>query len=101
MLATERRELTLVAWEWPELDGVAPLDLAIDPWRPGAARLEFLDRFARLAASGAGGLELTEGAGHERAARPGSRRHFGLIPPPLAPEPYCRPALARSGCASK
>jgi 5'-deoxynucleotidase YfbR-like HD superfamily hydrolase len=50
-LATERATLMRTAddgW-WPELDGVEPLDVAIDPWPPERAAREFLDRFRRLA----------------------------------------------------
>jgi 5'-deoxynucleotidase YfbR-like HD superfamily hydrolase len=50
-LATERAALMRAAddaW-WPELDGVEPLDLEIDPWPPERAAREFLDRFERLA----------------------------------------------------
>jgi hypothetical protein len=35
---------------WPELDGVAARDVAIEPWPPGRAAREFLDRFERLEA---------------------------------------------------
>jgi 5'-nucleotidase len=31
LLATERRAVSQVAWDWPELQGVQPLDLPIDP----------------------------------------------------------------------
>ena len=31
LLATERRIFSTISWEWPELDGVEPLDLEIDP----------------------------------------------------------------------
>jgi len=50
-LATERAALMRVAddaW-WPELDGVEPFDVVIDPWPPDRAACEFLDRFGRLA----------------------------------------------------
>jgi uncharacterized protein len=48
LLATERREVASVAWHWPELDGVEPLDLEIEPWLPERAREEFLARYERL-----------------------------------------------------
>jgi len=50
LLATERRTFSRVAWEWPELDGVEPLDLEIEPWEPRRAAREFLDRYERLEA---------------------------------------------------
>ena len=50
LLATERRIFSTISWEWPELDGVAPLDLEIDPWLPDRAREEFTRRYERLAA---------------------------------------------------
>ena len=48
LLATERRTFSRVAWEWPELDGVEPLDIEIEPWEPARAAREFLDRYERL-----------------------------------------------------
>jgi hypothetical protein len=51
LLATERAALMRAAddaW-WPELDGVEPLDVEIDPWPPERAAREFLDRFGMLA----------------------------------------------------
>jgi hypothetical protein len=45
LLATERRSVAHEAWDWPELDGVQPLDLDIEPWLPDRARDEFLTRF--------------------------------------------------------
>ena len=48
LLATERRDVASVAWHWPELDGFEPLDLRIEPWLPGRARAELLERYARL-----------------------------------------------------
>jgi 5'-deoxynucleotidase YfbR-like HD superfamily hydrolase len=50
-LAAERAVLMRAAddaW-WPELDGVEPLCVEIDPWTPERAAREFLDRFRRLA----------------------------------------------------
>jgi uncharacterized protein len=51
LLATERRIFSRVAWDWPELDGVEALDLAIEPWEPGRAAREFLERYERLSAA--------------------------------------------------
>ena len=50
LLATEREAVSQVAWEWPELEGVEPLELEIDPWLPDRAHDEFLARFERIAA---------------------------------------------------
>jgi hypothetical protein len=50
LLATERRAVSQVLWDWPELDGVEPLDLEIEPWLPDRARDELLVRFERLRA---------------------------------------------------
>jgi hypothetical protein len=49
VLATERASLTMVAWHWPELEGVEPLEIAIDPWPPERAAAAFLERYERLA----------------------------------------------------
>jgi uncharacterized protein len=51
LLATERRTFSRVAWDWPELDGVEPLEIAIEPWDPPRAAEEFLARYERLAAA--------------------------------------------------
>lgn len=51
LLATERQAVSQVAWHWPELDGVEPLDLEIDPWPPDRARDELLARYERIQAS--------------------------------------------------
>jgi hypothetical protein len=40
----------MVTWRWPELDGIAPLDLEIEPWEPARAREEFARRYEELAA---------------------------------------------------
>jgi hypothetical protein len=48
LLASERLALMADAWEWPELAGVDPLDVEIEPWSPERARREFLERFERL-----------------------------------------------------
>ena len=51
LLATERRAVAHEAWDWPELEGVEPLELEIDPWLPDRARDEFLARYERLVAA--------------------------------------------------
>jgi 5'-deoxynucleotidase YfbR-like HD superfamily hydrolase len=48
LLATERAALTMVAWHWPELEGVEPLEIEIEPWSPEVAAAQFLARYARL-----------------------------------------------------
>jgi uncharacterized protein len=50
LLATERRAFSAEEWHWPELEGVAPLDLALEPWPPDEAARAFLARYAELAA---------------------------------------------------
>jgi hypothetical protein len=50
VLATERATLTMVAWHWPELEGVEPLAIDIDPWPPEVAAAAFLERYERLEA---------------------------------------------------
>ena len=49
--ATERRIFSEVSWRWPELDGVEPLELEIEPWDPPRAQDEFTRRFERLTAA--------------------------------------------------
>lgn len=51
LLATERRAVASEAWPWPELEGVEPLELAIEPWLPERAHDEFLARYDRLQAA--------------------------------------------------
>jgi uncharacterized protein len=51
LLATERRTFSRVAWDWPELDGVEPLPLEIEPWDPPRDAREFLERFEALSAA--------------------------------------------------
>lgn len=48
LLATERLALMADAWEWPELEGVEPADVAIDPWPPQRAVAEFRSRYREL-----------------------------------------------------
>jgi uncharacterized protein len=50
LLATERRAFSAERWQWPELDGVEPLDLELTALPPQAAATAFLRRFAELAA---------------------------------------------------
>ena len=50
LLATERATLTMVAWHWPELEGVERLDIEIEPWTPETAAAAFLERYERLEA---------------------------------------------------
>ncbi len=48
LLAAEHRTLMADTWEWPELRGVEPADVAIDPWPPERAAYEFLRRYQEL-----------------------------------------------------
>jgi uncharacterized protein len=48
LLATERQLLMVEAWEWPELRGVEPVGIAIDPWLPRQAFEEFMTRYEVL-----------------------------------------------------
>ena len=48
LLAAERRELMADAWAWPELEGVEPAAVTIDPWPPERAKREFLRRYREL-----------------------------------------------------
>lgn len=41
----------MIAWHWPEIDGVKPLEIEIEPWLSEQARNEFLTRFSSLALS--------------------------------------------------
>jgi hypothetical protein len=50
LLAAERKVLSQVAWTWPELEGVEPLELTIEPWHPERGRDEFLARFESIEA---------------------------------------------------
>jgi adenosine deaminase len=50
LLATERAALTATAGDWPELAGVEPLRVAIDPWSPDQARDAFLRRYQEITA---------------------------------------------------
>jgi hypothetical protein len=49
LLAAERRALMLDAWDWPELAGVEPADITIEPWSPERSAREFLGRYAEIA----------------------------------------------------
>jgi uncharacterized protein len=48
LLATERRAFSGENWHWPELDGVAPLDLELTAWAPDEAERAFRRRYAEL-----------------------------------------------------
>src|SRR4051794_8889356 len=48
LLATERRAFSAETWEWPELEGVDPLDLELHAWSPEQAAEEFAQRYAEL-----------------------------------------------------
>lgn len=48
LLAAERELFTTRSWPWPELEGVIPLEVGIDPWGPDRAASEFLARFDLL-----------------------------------------------------
>jgi hypothetical protein len=48
LLATERRAFMVETWDWPELDGVQPLELELTAWPPDQAEREFSRRFAEL-----------------------------------------------------
>jgi uncharacterized protein len=51
LLATERRAFSEESWHWPELEGVEPLDLALEPWPPDEAARAFTERYAELEAA--------------------------------------------------
>ena len=48
LLAAERRALMADTWEWPELQGVVPANVPIEPWTPEKAMSEFLGRYHEL-----------------------------------------------------
>jgi uncharacterized protein len=50
LLATERRALMADTWEWPELQGVEPASVTIEPWPPEKAAAEFRRRYTELSA---------------------------------------------------
>ena len=50
LLATERRAFSAERWHWPELSGVAPLDLELQAWSPDEAAEAFARRFEALVA---------------------------------------------------
>ena len=41
LLATERRAFSGERWDWPELEGVEPLDLELEAWPPDEAAEAF------------------------------------------------------------
>lgn len=48
LLASEKAALVAPGWDWPELDGVEAITVAIEPWPPERAAREFLARFNEL-----------------------------------------------------
>ena len=48
LLATERRAFSAETWEWPELEGVEPLEIELGAWSPDEAERAFGARFAEL-----------------------------------------------------
>jgi uncharacterized protein len=48
LLATERRAFSAESWDWPELEGVEPLDLDLTAWSPDEAAQAFARRYAEL-----------------------------------------------------
>jgi 5'-deoxynucleotidase YfbR-like HD superfamily hydrolase len=55
LLATERRAFSAETWDWPELEGVEPLELDLEAWPPDRAAAEFAARFAELDRARRGG----------------------------------------------
>jgi uncharacterized protein len=45
LLAAEKLALTASGWEWPELEGVVPAAVSIEPWSPERSTREFMRRF--------------------------------------------------------
>jgi uncharacterized protein len=50
LLATEKAALVRPAWDWPELQGIVAVTIAIDPWLPPQAADEFITRYERTQA---------------------------------------------------
>ena len=50
LLATERRAFSAEDWHWPELEGVAPLEIELTAWSPDEAARAFAERYAQLEA---------------------------------------------------
>ncbi len=48
LLATERLAFSAERWQWPELEGVDPLDVELEPWSPDRAADAFIRRFEEL-----------------------------------------------------
>jgi uncharacterized protein len=48
LLASERRAFSAETWHWPELEGVEPLDIALEAWPPDEAARAFAERYAEL-----------------------------------------------------
>jgi uncharacterized protein len=51
LLATERGAFSSISWDWPELEGVEPLDLELEAWSPDEAARRFSERYAELDAA--------------------------------------------------
>jgi hypothetical protein len=45
LLATEKLALTASGWDWPELQGVEPVGVTIEPWPPARGTREYRRRF--------------------------------------------------------
>ena len=45
LLAAEKVALTASGWEWPELEGVEPVAVTIEPWPPARSTREYRWRF--------------------------------------------------------
>jgi len=50
LLATERGAFSSISWDWPELEGVEPLELELTAWPPDEAARRFSERYAELEA---------------------------------------------------
>jgi hypothetical protein len=50
LLAAERVAFSEDLWHWPELEGVEPVDLELEPWSPDEAARAFAERYAELSA---------------------------------------------------
>lgn len=48
VLATEHRQLMAVQIDWPSMDGIAPLEIEIEPMTAADAKIAFLCRFAEV-----------------------------------------------------
>jgi uncharacterized protein len=48
LLAAERRVFSAETWQWPELEGVEPLEIELTAWPPDEAARAFAERYAEL-----------------------------------------------------